>query len=42
MVRDPGLEPGTSDVSDRHSTAELIPHGGDGGVRTRVQKSTTN
>ena len=43
MVRDPGLEPGTPDVSDRYSKpTELIPHGGDGGVRTRVQKSTTN
>ena len=42
MVRNLGFEPRTTDVSDQHSTAELIPHGGDGGVRTRVQKSTTN
>ena len=42
MVRNLGFEPRTTDVSDRHSTAELIPHGGDDETRTRVQKSITN
>ena len=32
MVRNLGFEPRTTDVSDRHSTTELIPHGGDGGA----------
>lgn len=33
MVRDPGLEPGTPDVSDRYSKpTELIPHGGTDGL----------
>lgn len=39
MVRNLGFEPRTTDVSDQHSTAELIPHGGDDGDSNPVSKN---